>query len=145
MGARQEKRAAMDALYAELPTMKCRGLCFDHCGPIVLSAEEWQRIKERKGNVQAGPDHVCPMLNPAGRCTVYEIRPMICRLWGVVDSMRCPHGCKPEAGYLTVEEGFDFLARAEGISGGGRHCVDPEVEVRLMRAFGRQLPVVLVR
>lgn len=30
-----------------------------------------------------------------GRCSVYVVRPLLCRLWGMVDKMRCPHGCVP--------------------------------------------------
>lgn len=29
------------------------------------------------------------------RCTVYAVRPMICRLWGVTTDMACPWGCQP--------------------------------------------------
>jgi Fe-S-cluster containining protein len=48
----------------------------------------------------------CPFLDPVlGNCTVYRIRPLVCRLWGAIDHplMRCPHGCKPDR-ELTNEE-----------------------------------------
>lgn len=143
-GARKAKREALDALYAQIPDAGCKGLCQEFCGPVVMSSEEWQRIKERAGNVRA-VSLQCPLLSPEGKCTVYEVRPMICRLWGSVESLRCPHGCKPAA-YLSKEDGFEFLAGAEEISEGRRACVNQDVEVREVKtAFGKPLPFVVVK
>lgn len=50
-----------------------------------------------------------------GRCTVYEDRPASCRLWGVVESMECPWGCRPEK-MLTFEEGHEILRRVREAS-----------------------------
>lgn len=58
----------------------------------------------------------CPALDFVGRCSVYEHRPMICRLWGLVEDMPCHYGCKPER-YLTRAEGHDFLTRLQEITG----------------------------
>jgi hypothetical protein len=33
----------LDALYAQLPTIKCQGFCHDSCGPIDLSVRERTR------------------------------------------------------------------------------------------------------
>lgn len=49
----------------------------------------------------------CPLLVD-GRCSVYNARPMICRLFGAVEGMICKHGCKP-ADLLTDDEGFDLV------------------------------------
>jgi hypothetical protein len=37
-----------------------------------------------------------------GRCAIYDDRPLVCRLWGAIPTMRCPFGCEPP---LTDEEG----------------------------------------
>jgi Fe-S-cluster containining protein len=50
---------------------------------------------------------VCPLLK-AGRCSVYAIRPMICRLYGVTDEMPCPHGCTPER-MLTEHQAMELM------------------------------------
>lgn len=106
------KRAALDALYAELPELKCKGLCAESCGPIGMSRVEWQRTCRARGaELKAtAADLTCPLLEET-RCSVYEVRPMLCRLWGLVEGMECPWLCRPER-YLTSEEGYEFLARA---------------------------------
>lgn len=38
----------------------------------------------------------CPLLDRIShRCNGYQVRPMICRLWGLTERMKCPHGCQP--------------------------------------------------
>lgn len=61
------------------------------------------------------------MLTEEHRCSVYEIRPMICRLWGLVRGMPCPYGCRPEGGLLPDEEGQRLLREAERIGGTDEH------------------------
>lgn len=98
--------AQLDAVYAELPTVACKGLCQESCGPIVqsrsMAKQELLRMQdwggERRGRQQRRP-LTCPYLtaeDETGRCSIYEVRPLICRLWGMVDHpmMRCPHGCE---------------------------------------------------
>lgn len=115
--------ARLDALYEKLPKLDCRGLCADSCGPIEMSVAERQRIK-RAGvdlvpydQMMATSCWVCPALSPLGRCTIYDIRPMICRLWGIVESMPCPHGCVPDGGRLSDEVGMGMLAEALSVGG----------------------------
>ena len=116
---KREVNAALDALYAELPGLECRGLCQQSCGPISMSRMEWRRILDRR-DVDATQarklraDLTCPLLAPNGRCRVYATRPMICRLWGVAEDMPCLWGCRPER-YLSREEGHEFLRRAQEI------------------------------
>lgn len=59
----------------------------------------------------------CPYLTKEKLCGIYENRPLLCRLWGLVDEprMRCPHGCKPSPRYLTSEEGHALLAKMDAI------------------------------
>jgi hypothetical protein len=57
------------------------------------------------------------MLTETQRCRVYEIRPMICRLWGLVKGMPCPYGCRPDGGLLLDSEGKRLLQEAERIGG----------------------------
>jgi hypothetical protein len=114
----KRRRLELDALYAELPRLDCRGLCAESCGPIVTTRVEWQRICRAAGyepKALVGVDGLtCPLLKD-NRCTVYEVRPLICRLWGLVETMPCLWGCKPER-YLTHEEGLEFLTRAAEIN-----------------------------
>lgn len=109
MTTRQERRH-LDRLYASLPTIACKGLCADSCGPIAMTPAEFGRIAERTGSEPVATTMTCPLLANE-RCTVYDIRPTICRLWGVVESMPCPHGCVPSR-WLGHIEGFRALGRA---------------------------------
>jgi hypothetical protein len=92
----------LHALYARVPAIECKGLCHDACGPILMSQQEARTI----GHPNDMGDWECPKLSPLGTCSVYEDRPMVCRLWGVVESMPCPHGCVPER-WLTHDEGHE--------------------------------------
>lgn len=109
-------KVLLDRLYAELPAIDCKRQCAESCGPIAMERVEWERICKRVGYEPRGNLATldCPLLRD-GLCSVYAIRPMICRLWGIVESMECPWGCKPER-YLTREEGFEFLSRAREIA-----------------------------
>jgi len=102
-------RFELDAMYAEMPSLDCQGKCAESCGPIVMSRVEWERICEQ---VPPPPpiDLTCPLLVD-DRCSVYAIRPTICRLWGMVEAMPCEWGCKPSR-VLTNVEGYAFLERA---------------------------------
>ena len=97
--------AALEALYAALPTMECVGKCQTACGPIDLTETEQRRIRERHGveiplltaeRAQAWASDgapACPALGLWGQCTVHAVRPTICRLWGMTESMQCPFEC----------------------------------------------------
>jgi len=117
-------RRKMDALYAELPKLECKGRCQDSCGPIEMTPVERRRIEATGTHIpelsiarfKPGCED-CSALDFAGRCSVYDIRPMICRLWGVTEAMPCPFGCVPEGGHISREEGFEFLRRSFEIGG----------------------------
>ena len=53
----------------------------------------------------------CPALVD-GRCSVYEHRPLICRLWGAVESLPCPHGCEVTPGLLMDTGAHMLIARS---------------------------------
>lgn len=112
----------LKALYDELPHIECRGKCWDSCGPIEMSVIERRQVEAALGKPLAVTDGVnscltCNALTPLGTCSVYEVRPMVCRLWGMTETMRCPYGCVPEGGHLSDEEGFSLLGRALEIGG----------------------------
>jgi Fe-S-cluster containining protein len=111
----------LDALYAELPTIECQGHCWDSCGPIDMAAGERARIREAGVDIPAGRFTVtgpktCEALTWAHQCSVYDIRPLICRLWGLNREMVCNFGCKPSR-LLSDRETYELIARAHEISG----------------------------
>lgn len=131
-------RAWLNELYAQVPTIKCKGHCKDSCGPIEIHDEERRAIRE-KGVII--PDHAiqlqqwrkegtpldCPALSTEGRCTVYEVRPMICRIWGVTEDIRCPWGCEVQGEILTANRGRAIYYH---VLSEGRSSID-EIEAAL--------------
>jgi hypothetical protein len=108
----------LDALYATLPKLTCQGYCHDSCGPIDMSLRERQRIVQRaRKPVECPRGALCSMLDEQRRCSVYEIRPMVCRLWGLVRSMPCQYGCRPDGGLLSDAEGVRLLVQSERLGG----------------------------
>jgi Fe-S-cluster containining protein len=47
----------------------------------------------------------CPyVLENGGGCAIYDNRPFLCRLFGTIPSMPCPHGAGPEQMLSLAEE-----------------------------------------
>lgn len=108
--------AQLAEIYAKIPSIECKGLCQESCGIIPVHRPELKRIR-KKTDVDLDAHTVkldgitaifnsttdtCPLLVD-GRCSVYDVRPFICRVFGVVEGMTCRHGCKPER-YLSRDE-----------------------------------------
>lgn len=143
MSARHPTRAeaieALEDLYAQLPTVECKGLCYDTCTAIDASELERERLRERgielpvalahnrlKEIIASGTTPRCPALGPLNTCTVYDGRPFLCRAFGAVydrrllnpahtQPMMCDHGCIPE-GTITHEELGRILLTIEELS-----------------------------
>lgn len=115
---------SLERIYRAVPAVDCRGLCADACGPIEMSTAERARIADRGVRIPPagealtaiaeGADASCPALAD-DRCTVYEDRPLVCRLWGAVQSMPCPHGCAVTPGLLMDAGARALIDRAERI------------------------------
>lgn len=122
----------LEALYAELPTIECKGLCQNSCGPIDMSDAERKRIvdlgmeiplftHERSQAWANGAKLYCPALSFGTEvgfgCSVYEARPLICRVWGLGEGeLACPHGCEPSQ-RLTNGDVMRLVMRAMQIGG----------------------------
>lgn len=136
---RAEARAMLDALYAQLPAVECKGLCHDACTAIDASELERERLRERGVELPAtsathryqeilatGVVPRCPALGPLNTCRVYDVRPFVCRAFGAVydptlvnpahtQPMMCDHGCIPD-GTITVAELTRILVEIEVLS-----------------------------
>jgi Fe-S-cluster containining protein len=105
------KYEKLDKIYSKLPTIKCKGDCASSCSYIPVGKLEIERITKWLGfnpfppldekminDVMDGQmdliSYQCPLLKE-GKCTIYKIRPLICRLFGLTKKMRCPFGCVP--------------------------------------------------
>ena len=121
---RRDRAAELKALYARLPEVACKGLCADSCGPIDMSPLERQQLRlqgvriplpqEALRQLRQVGDYSCPALRE-GRCTVHEQRPAICRMWGTVVSLACPHGCTVSPSPLPDSQAFEILLEIHAI------------------------------
>lgn len=119
----------LDKIYRKLPKLNCKGLCTESCSLIKVGALERNRITKLTGSdpfikdrdildyVKTNPPEswTCKLLK-AGKCTVYHVRPLICRLFGLVEKMKCPFGCVPER-WLSDDEAKAFMQKAKYYSG----------------------------
>jgi uncharacterized protein len=110
-------RERLAAIYARLPSVECRGLCAEACTAIDMSVRERLDLEGAAGHpCQVDGQGKCNML-ANGRCTQYELRPLICRMWGAVESMPCPHGCQADPAPMPDKEAFALLADAMQVGG----------------------------
>ncbi len=102
-------RPTLADLYAMIPGVACRGLCWTACGPVPSSPAERRAVKAATGidlpvdAVQAarvgeatGMGFTCPALSAFHTCRVHETRPAVCRAYGVAEGLPCPYGCVPD-------------------------------------------------
>lgn len=94
----------LEELYATIPSTGCKGLCQAYCGAILMTPLEFVRLRTAVGRPILNEELICGALDrETGRCTQYQRRPLICRLWGATPLLPCPHGCTPER-MLTEHE-----------------------------------------
>lgn len=106
---------ALRRIYSALPSLECKGLCHTECmSGLDMSRAERSRIEAATGQTIPLTMFVntrlpCPMLED-NRCGIYRLRPLICRIWGMVDNprLRCPHGCTPDR-WLTETETVELI------------------------------------
>jgi Fe-S-cluster containining protein len=92
--------------YAKVPRIECKGLCHTTCGMIPLIGKE-KALTERvtttqwtvlgEGRLLYDADRGCCPFLQENRCSIYDERPLMCRVWGAAEGLECPHGCEPEA------------------------------------------------
>lgn len=103
---KQEMGVITRRLRMKIPEgMKCLDGCTDCCGPIPFNKWEWSQVKDKRSANSID----CPY-SIQGKCDIYDDRPLICRLYGTVEDLQCPHGVKPLR-MLTAEEGREILKR----------------------------------
>jgi hypothetical protein len=125
-GIDARRLAALEAIYAQVPAVACQRRCGVSCGPMILTDLEARRLQVMTHTkprtlplVTNEADLRCIYLAPdQRRCTVHAIRPLICRVWGVLKRLSCPFGCVPDRWLSDVE--FVQLAQAVEQIGGGR-------------------------
>lgn len=124
----REAYVALDELYSQLPNLECKGRCFNSCTTIAASELERRRVIAAGGSIgppmtperyrqakTAGSPARCPSLGPLNNCTVYAVRPFICRAFGMARDLRCEYGCVPDK-ILPEGEIIRIVATIEQLS-----------------------------
>lgn len=109
----------IDDVWAQIPDAHCKGLCQDACGPAPAGLAERERIWERHGVALPDPFGgslvgTCPLLVD-DRCSVYEDRPTICRLFASAEGLPCPHGMPA---HVRADLGRRGAANPHRVTGG---------------------------
>jgi len=124
---RSKKLRVLREIYAELPTdVGCKGLCANAWSFVPIFPFELEILEDAaRRPLATEPLHKgralglgelgqpCPLL-VMGRCSAYEVRPIICRVYGAAEGIRCPHGCTP-ATLLTDAEVYRKFERVEAL------------------------------
>ena len=106
-----EIRRRLQVIYAEIPIVACKKICSNFCTMIPVSPVEQRVIRERHGILVAHDEHgVCRALKH-GLCSVYEDRPLICRVFGAAEGILCPHGCEVLPSPMTREQVHALMDR----------------------------------
>lgn len=125
-------------IYSKIPEIDCQGLCYDQCTLIIAHPAELNNIgfnphfktledcKVLVHLIKQDWYHndgclTCPMLDSNKRCKIYDKRPLVCRLYGVVEGMECRFGCKPKTRYLTDKEGRELMLSVKQLVVNNRH------------------------
>lgn len=124
----KNKYAKLEELYKRIPKLECKGLCHQTCAFIAASKVERKRVKERLhkdifisiDSVYKNPEkfrlqdiRYCKALKDK-RCSIYNIRPLICRLYGAAEGLKCEFGCKPER-IMTDKEAADLINEVDAL------------------------------
>lgn len=118
----QTNEERLQKLYKRIPEFECEPGCNECCGPILMCKTEWAKFKEHKQIEKDSLD--CPYLAD-GKCSEYENRPFVCRIFGAMDGaiperrLECPKGCKPKNPIRTVASlricaQYDAICDSEG-------------------------------
>jgi len=116
---RSKKLRVLREIYSAIPSAGCKGLCVEACSTVPVFSFELEQLEAAAGRKLSthvvGDDLIlgnavgdsCPLL-VMGLCSVYDHRPLICRAFGSVEGLPCPHGCRPEVLVPKVSLYRDF-------------------------------------
>lgn len=78
-----------------IPSHNCKN-CGACCGPVPISMKEFHEIvayvKKHKPKYNKNNDNLTCKFRVDGRCSIYSVRPILCRLFGVTHGLNCING-----------------------------------------------------
>ena len=75
--------------------MKCDEGCGECCGPVFVSQKEYREIKQYirgHGIVLRKNSGLECILYQNGKCQIYSVRPVLCRIFGHTERLNCSRG-----------------------------------------------------
>lgn len=110
----------VEDIWAQVPNVECKGYCARACRVVGMSEAEFINLEDRipdfpmfeemveEQRIVGEGNYRCPALTEDGLCSQYDVRPLVCRLYGSSESVTCPHGCVPREGLLSSKETSDL-------------------------------------
>ena len=92
--------SSIAAIRAKIPEVPCKEGCCDCCMPFLWA--EWVAVEANEKDL--AKSLACPHLVDK-RCSIYDRRPIICRLFGASEdpAFQCPHGRTAENPLSEIE------------------------------------------
>lgn len=98
-----------------IPSHKCKN-CGHCCGPIPINKVEFIEIQnfinKNKPDYNKNPGILDCKFRIDKKCSIYKVRPILCRLMGVTKGMTCNFGNSKEINGLKF---FDINAKPAGL------------------------------
>lgn len=90
----------LEDIYSQIPRATCVDGCGKCCGPVFPSSAEVRNIKEwclrrhmgYRDFLEITEGGHCPYLTTDMRCSIYPVRPFLCRMLGASSDTPCPVG-----------------------------------------------------
>jgi len=111
---------------------RCGGCCGPHVPCLRIEATEIAGYARTHGiSAQTDRPMDCPWLRNGNECLVYAVRPMLCRLQGLIPGLPCPHSApvRNRQAWFTVVA-YEALTRLHPMATVG----DPSLTLTAARA-----------
>lgn len=106
----------MESLRDLIPKHNCKN-CGKCCGPVIINVKEYkeiqQYVEENKPKYNKNPlDDITCKFRVDNKCSIYSVRPTVCRLYGVAQGLNCNNGNTYQ---INGERYISFMMESKGI------------------------------
>lgn len=126
-------------IYAQVPDLDCQGKCQEVCGVIPIYPAEEKNLQAHGLAVPRFDENLTCTALKNGKCSIYQDRPLICRIWGNTPKMPCPWGCKPKR-FLTEKQSISLFAMMRKLSRGSANIFPKHDSILLAPVKNDQTP-----
>lgn len=98
-----------------IPKHNCQN-CGSCCGPVPITVQEQKTIQayvdKNKPSINKQYDFLDCKFRVNHACSIYSVRPIVCRLFGVTKGLACPYGNTHEidgAPFISKEKSVGLL------------------------------------